>query len=49
MPFAQSWSSSSEHQQVKIAYISATGYFMIVMIQTESFPLEIQSIGAGAI
>jgi hypothetical protein len=27
----------------------AIGYFMIVMIQTESFPLEIQSIGAGSI
>lgn len=33
----------------KLFAILASGYLMIVMIQTESFPLEIQSIGAGAI
>ena len=28
---------------------SGIGYFMVMMVQTESFPVEIQSIGAGSI
>lgn len=34
---------------VLMRVMTTSGYFMIVMIQTESFPLEIQSIGAGSI